>query len=439
MKREILGNTLSLCPVCLKKIEADYVSEDDKIYMVKNCQEHGSFKTLVWEGVNHWQEWVRPLANITSAYCETKIGKGCPYDCGICPDHKQLTCCVLLEVTDNCNLGCPVCFASAKENDSENPSLETIEGWYENLLHHGGPYNIQLSGGEPTMRDDLAEIILMGKKMGFSFFQLNTNGLRISQDLDYLKGLADAGLSTVFLQFDSMEDSAYQILRGRPLLEVKMKAIENCRKIGMGVVLVPTVKMGVNLNTIGSIIDFAFNNRPIIKGVHFQPISYFGRYDSLEERVTIPRLLSEIEKQTNGEIKMEYFMPGGAEHFLCSFHGDFIKDDEGIIHPIKKESKFCSSKQAMDVVAEKWQHQLPITEQSALLNTDSLDAFLHKRKTQTLAISGMAFQDVWNIDLARLKRCYIHEVSPGGKIIPFCAYNLTSVSGESLYRGKDNV
>lgn len=436
-----LLKTQSLCPTCMKRIDAYYIGENDNVYMVKTCPEHTTTKTLVWKGIEHWRKWFRPMANNEMDHCGTTVDKGCPFDCGLCPEHKQHTCCVLLELTQACNLMCPICFASANEAEASksNPSLETIGAWYDMLMAKGGPFNIQLSGGEPTIRDDLPDIIRLGKSKGFTFFQLNTNGIRIAQDKAYLKELIEAGLSTVFLQFDGFKDSTYEKLRGEKLLDIKMKAIDNCRAFNQGVVLVPTIKKGVNDDEIGAIIDFALEHMPIVRSVHFQPISFFGRYNERENgRVTIPCLLNAIEKQTGGRILAESFSPGNAEHSHCSFHCDILKEDSGALLPMKKTGGCCSSKQAMDVVSKKWQTGKAVVtkENEGGLDTRSLDDFLLKKKNQTVSISGMAFQDIWNVDMNRLKRCYIHEVSEEGTLIPFCAYNLTSEEGKSLYRNR---
>jgi uncharacterized radical SAM superfamily Fe-S cluster-containing enzyme len=445
-ENHILLHTQSLCPECLSLVEAYYTEENDMVYLEKSCEEHGEYKTLVWEGVEHWKSWSRPMANHAPDVYDSEIKRGCPYDCGLCPDHRQLTCCVLLEVTSKCNLSCPICFASAEgSSEQEDPDFETIEKWYDMLIRCGGPYNIQLSGGEPTLRDDLPEIIKMGREKGFTFFQLNTNGVRISDDEGYLKALVEAGLSTVFLQFDGFRGTTYKKLRGRNLGEIKRRAIENCAKYHIGVVLVPTVKKGVNDDEIGSIIEFALEHMPYVRGVHFQPISFFGRYDEIENgRITIPAILREIEHQTGKKILAESFSPGNAEHSHCSFHCDFIKEDNGSLRVVKKSSGCCSSGQAMKVVSKKW--RAPIKTETASgdfnmkgLDLSSLDEFLLKRQTQSISISGMAFQDVWNIDIERLKRCYIHEVSQEGKLIPFCAYNVTSANGMPLYRNKSGV
>ena len=197
---------------------------------------------------------------------------------------------MLLELTNRCNLKCPVCFASAGEREPGDLSLEEIGRQYDMLMERGGPFNIQLSGGEPTVREDLDRIIALGREKGFSFFQLNTNGLRLAQEPDYCIELRQAGLSTVFLQFDGLDEDIYVKLRGRPLRDIKLWAIDNCRRAELPVVLVPTVAPGVNDQALGDILRFALDRAPHVRGVHFQPISYFGRcgLERPEKPLTIP-------------------------------------------------------------------------------------------------------------------------------------------------------
>ena len=185
---------------------------------------------------------------------------------------------MLLEVTQRCDLGCPICFASAGVDAPSDPDLSEIRLWYETMLRAGGPYNVQLSGGEPCQRDDLPEIIRLGRDLGFSYFQLNTNGLRLAADLPYLQALKDAGLSVVYLQFDGTDDAIYRTIRGRDLLTLKETAIRNCEQLEIGVVLVPTVVPGVNAGDLGAIIRFALDHYPTVRAVHLQPVAYFGRY-----------------------------------------------------------------------------------------------------------------------------------------------------------------
>lgn len=454
VKNYLIGETKSVCPVCLKVIKAYKVEKERKdeeeikgIFLDKTCPEHGEYSTLIWEGdATSYLAWNRENTLNDSQFYQTDIEKGCPYDCGLCPEHKQDTCCVLLEVTNQCNLHCPVCFASAGDAVKQEPTLQEIGYYYETLMENGGPFNIQLSGGEPTMRNDLCDIIRLGREKGFSYFQLNTNGIRLGEEEALARNLKRAGLNSVFLQFDSMTEKPYEILRGKPLFYIKEKAIENCAKAGLGVVLVPTLVLDVNVNEIGSILQFAIDNLPDIRGVHFQPISYFGRcgLTAPQRRLTIPRVLSEIEKQTNSVMHANDFQGGSVEHSHCSFHGNFMKQADGHIKAIiaSKADCKCSSNQTREFVAKRWSAakccKKKEEEQEKCENgsTTSLDDFLERMEMFTLAVSGMVFQDAFNLDLERLQRCKIGEINKEGKRIPFCAYNLTSVSGKSLYRNE---
>nr|WP_236718933.1 radical SAM protein [Syntrophotalea acetylenica] len=223
--------------------------------------------------------WRRPKTPSRPPVCFTESKHGCPFDCGLCPDHGQHSCSALLEITQRCNLHCPVCFADSGDTGTADPDLETIESWYRSVRHACGDHiAVQLSGGEPTVRQDLPEIIAAGRRHGFSFLQLNTNGLRVAKDPNYARQLKEAGLATMFLQFDGTDDTIYRKLRGRDLLEIKLRAIDHAVAARLGVVLVPTIVPRVNTQNIGDILRFGLERSPGVRGVHFQPISYFGRF-----------------------------------------------------------------------------------------------------------------------------------------------------------------
>jgi 7,8-dihydro-6-hydroxymethylpterin dimethyltransferase len=467
------ASTESLCPVCLQRIPAVRIAEGDNVYLDKNCPAHGHFRTIIWRGPPSYQSWTGPAKRPSPpGLRSTPVSKGCPFDCGLCTDHRQHSCCVVLEVTQRCNLSCSVCFAESR-TQAVDPEMRTIEIWFKLLLSTGGPFNIQLSGGEPTLRDDLPEIITLGRSLGFSFFQLNTNGLRLAHDMNYVRRLKEAGLGCVFLQFDGTEDAIYRTIRGAALLEVKTKAISNCAEQRLGVVLVPTLVPGVNTEDLGRIIDYALARMPTVRGVHFQPISYFGRYPNQPrdcDRITIPEVINQIERQTGGRISVADFRPPAAENAYCSFHGNFVVTSDGRLKPAvdANESGCCGPKQqeatalvtlgggkgccesatagaaakkAQQYVALRW--TLPgsnaggrSTEYADTMRLDSLDAFLEQSRERSFCVSGMAFQDAWNIDLERLQDCFVHVVGMDERIVPFCAYNITDVRCNSLYRRK---
>ena len=444
----ILSQTESVCPECLAKIPAVRIAEGDRVTLEKSCPKHGPFHAVIWRGAPSYDAWNRPKSPCDPPAPLTSVDRGCPWDCGLCPEHRQRTCCVLIEVTRRCNLGCSICYADAGDSGGEDPDLGTIKGMYEALLAAGGPFNVQLSGGEPTLRDDLPEIVSLGHSFGFDFIQVNTNGLRLAREPAYVEKLKEAGLSCVFLQFDGLDDDIYLTLRGRPLFENKDRAIRNCVQNDLGVILVPTLIPGINVRQIGSIIDYGLSHVPGVRGVHFQPVTYFGRYPKIpqdEDRLTLPEIISEIEKQMKGSIRIESFKPPGAENCYCSFHGNFVLLPDGELRPWTVHnpgSACCLGAETGQSVSRAQHFQKRFwasSERSCCPSEQGLSLggwglFLERVRTHSFCISGMAFQDAWNLDLDRLRECHLHVLHPDGRLVPFCAYNLTDSRGRSVYR-----
>lgn len=447
-RRVSLGVTESVCHVCLRRIPAERVRENGDVFLVKTCPEHGETRSVVWRGAPAYLPWGKNPAPVSPPEtCAASVDRGCPFDCGLCPDHRQQSCCVLLEVTQRCNLACPVCFASSGRSPAD-PGLDEVGSWLRALRASGRMVNIQLSGGEPTMRDDLPEIVALAHSLGFGFVQANTNGLRIADDPAYLRRLKDAGLNCVFLQFDGVTDAVYRRIRGRDLFAAKERAIRNCAEANLGVVLVPVLVPGVNTLQIGDIIRFAMDRMPTVRTVHFQPISHAGRFPHPPgdaDRITIPEVLRQIEWQTGGLFRAADFRPGTAENPYCSFNGEFIVRSPDDVVPSRAPAPSCccgpeaaadaagEAEQARRFVARRW--AAPASAEDSCcsgVRVDSLDAFLAARE-RTLCLSGMAFQDAWTLDLDRLRQCYIHVADAGRRLVPLCAYNLSSLSGDTLY------
>lgn len=448
--------TESLCPTCLQRIPAERIIDGGDVWLVKSCPEHGEIRTILWRGVPDLPGWQRPKLPSRPPVCYTQPQRGCPYDCGLCANHGQHTCSALFEITQRCNLRCPVCFADSGPAAQADPTMETIDAWLDSVHKACGEHVvIQLSGGEPTERDDLPPIIRQVRAKGFGFVQINTNGLRLAEDPDYTRQLREAGLTSVFLQFDGTDDAIYRQLRGRALLAEKIRAIDQCVQHRLGVVLVPTLVPGINQHDIGAILRFGLERAPGVRGVHFQPISYFGRYPQApdnDKRLTLPEIIREIERQTDGLMKLEQFAPPGCEHSHCSFHGNFVVLESGSVMALSNKNSACCSKPApaaegaaksKSFLARQWAAPEPEPGSASQggnsccgpARAPGLDEFLQRVKTHTFAISAMAFQDVWNVDLERTRNCCIHVVAPDGRLVPFCLYNLTAADGEGLHRG----
>lgn len=446
------SETESLCPICLQRIPAAREIAGHEVFLVKSCPEHGSFRTVIWRGDPEFSGWKRKNLTTRSRDCQTESRNGCPFDCGICPGHRKNACTAVIEVTSRCNLRCPVCFAESGYDSGRDPDLHEIDGCYRTALRSSGPDVIlQLSGGEPTVRGDLPTIIELGRSLGFSFIQVNTNGLRLADEPGYARTLRMAGAASVFLQFDGTDDRIYRELRGLPLYARKLRAIEQCADNGLGVVLVATLVPGINTHDIGSILKLAMDLSPAVRGVHFQPVGYFGRYpggpDNLR-RLTLPDVMRAIEEQTDGMMRVGDFCPPGWENSLCSFHGSFVPKAGGGLQALTGHGSggCCSGEgeegHAVSFTARQW--SAPPQGRNAAdgapagccaAESETLDGFLERVRTHMLSVSCMAFQDAWSLDLERTRDCCIHVASPDGRMIPFCLYNLTSASGRKLYRG----
>ena len=422
-----LRETRSVCPVCLQNIPAFLSGSDDgPIFLEKTCPEHGFFRVPVWQGKRSFGQWLSETPPLAQG-----MGLHCPADCGICAEHEIGTCCVLLEVTRRCNLHCRFCFADGGAEEADLTAEECRTAIREIVRQCGRPL-LQFSGGEPTLRDDLPELIRFAREAGCSYTQVNTNGIRLAREPGYAERLANAGLDIVFLQFDGTDDGIYRALRGRPLLEQKKDAIRVCSALRLGVTLVPTVVRGINDGNLGEIIAFAREQSPAVRGVHFQPVSYFGRYPEQpadEDRYTLDRLMYDISEQAG--IPPDCFMPSRCDHPLCGFHACFLIDPEGGLKPLSSvahssRSRGCE-KDNREYVARHWRRAPdeppPVGDFAEEMD---FDTFLYRLRHHSLTLSAMAFQDAMNLNIERLHRCSLH-VYDKGKIKPFCARYLTAI------------
>ncbi|MDR0861242.1 MAG: radical SAM protein [Oscillospiraceae bacterium] len=422
----IISNTRSVCPKCLTQIDAQLVREGDDVYLRKSCPSHGDFSTIVWRGMSdefdNWWKYKAPSGDAPN----------CPNDCGLCAKHLQKTCCALVEVTSRCNLRCPVCFADAGSGTSE-PTVAELYETFKRLCRNGNTF-VQLSGGEPTMRDNLPEIVSAARRAGCETVQLNSNGIRLGREPEFVRALADAGLSFVFMQFDGTCDEVHKTLRGQPLLSDKLAAIEVCSKLRLGVTLVPTLVPGVNMDDVGGILRFAVEHAPAVRGVHFQPISYFGRFPHPprdEDRVTLPEVLRAIETQTDGKFKIANFVPSSCDHPRCGFHGDFVILPKGLLMkltPKYNPDACCAADSHLKnrkFVARRWTRPKSNGQKEAT-DYHNMDNFLARVKSHGFTVSAMAFQDAYTLEIDRLRRCSLHVID-GEKTVPFCARYITQI------------
>lgn len=434
--RKVIRETYSVCPLCGRRLAARVVVRDGATWLEKSCPEHGDFSVLIWKNqksIFSWYGDAKPLTKDDASGCPAACAEG-----GLCAEHLNDTCCVVLEVTERCNLHCRYCFAD-KKNGPDIPLAELRREMAGFVVP--GKTLVQLSGGEPTLRGDLPELVAAAKELGCKYVQLNSNGIRLAEDEGLVKKLAAAGLSFVFMQFDGTDDEIYKALRGAPLFAVKERAVANCAKYNLGVTLVPTIVPGVNSAAIGDILRYGVKRSPAVRGVHFQPVAHLGRVPCLprdESRFTLDELMCEIEKQSGGLVGGENLQPSKCDHPLCGFHGDFIVKQDGTLYPLtrKRDDAACCccgadtpADKNREFVGRRWRRPAsgggPQTE-----DMEDMDYFLARLFSHGFTITSMAFQDAGNLDVERLRMCSLH-VAKRGRLVPFCVNYLTLWNGLS--------
>lgn len=467
----VVRSIKSLCPECYDLISADLVEKNNKIYIVKECKKHGKFEDVYSGDANYYhsiKKYIYDGDGISNPH--TKFEKPCPFSCGLCDIHKSHTALANIVLTNRCDLACWYCFYYAeKMGYVYEPTLEQIRHMLRTLrATKPVPCNaLQLTGGEPCLREDLIEIIRMAKEEGFAHIQLNTNGIRLSQNLNLVKKVSEAGVNTLYLSFDGVT----QKTNPKNHKEIP-KIIENCRKADLGIVLVPTLINTVNDHQVGKILEFALKNIDVVRGVNFQPVSLVGRIPKSnvkKYRITIPDVIRKIEEQTQGQIARGDFYPIPcivpistfvealtgtpqyklSNHFACGSATYLFKESstvtpitrfiniEGLFNYLNEKSgelkagksKFVVGAKMLFglrkfIIKEKQPDGLNISKllYNAILthNYSALGKF-HKK---TLFVGMMHFMDPWNYDVERVMKCNIHYVVPDGKVIPFCAFNV---------------
>lgn len=426
-------STFSVCPVCLQRIPA-VLEHDEKgeVRMRKSCPVHGSFSTVVWRGEPERSEWTRDVTELPRDF-----NPDCPTMCGLCPGHRQSTCCIQLEVTLRCNLSCRDCLAQEAMftgRQQADPSLSEVQSWITDIVSRGMTF-LQITGGEPTLRDDLPAIIRFAKESGCEYVQLNSNGLRLASDEAYVEALAEAGLSFVFLQFDSLDDAVYRVLRGRDCVEQKKMAVEMCGRHNIGVTLVPTLVPELNDKEVGDILRYAVGRSPVVRGVHYQPISFFGRRTAAprdQERLTLPEVLRAVYAQAGDFVPVGSLVPSHCDHAACGFHGGYIVTPQGLTALTPQQGCSCRplspAEKNRQFVGRRWQRPPQgFGAGSDCCDLSTLDGFIRRSRTHAFTISAMAFQDAFTLDIERLSQCSLH-VYTNGRVVPFCVRHLMSGS-----------
>ncbi|WP_047789982.1 radical SAM protein [Tenacibaculum mesophilum] len=435
--------TLSLCPECLKRVDAKIVFEDDKVYMLKRCREHGSSKVLIADDIEYYKNIRNYNKPSEMPYTfNTKTDYGCPYDCGLCPDHEQHSCLTVVEVTDRCNLTCPTCYAGSSPTYGRHRTLEEVKAMLDAVVkNEKEPDVVQISGGEPTIHPQFWEILDYAKSLPIRHLMLNTNGIKIAKDVAFAERLKTYTPDfEIYLQFDSFEDSVLRELRGADLNEIRRQAIENLNKLNLSTTLVVTLQKGLNDHEIGKVIDYALQQK-CVRGVTFQPTQIAGRLEGFNpetDRMTLTEVRRKIIEQTDvfnaddlipvpcnpDALVMGYALKLGGEVFpltryinpndlLDNSKNTIIYEQDEALHG--KMIELFSTGNSVEVAEENLKSIM-----CCLPNIDAPELGYDN----LFRVIIMQFIDAYNFDVRAVKKSCVHIVDKDNKIIPFETMNL---------------
>ena len=433
--------TRSICPKCLRTIDAQILLKDGRVIMRKRCPTHGWFESLISSDAQMYLDSLRYNKPGTNPLgYSTEVVDGCPRDCGLCPEHKQHTCLGLIEVNSHCNLDCPVCFADAQPGFSL--SVPQVERMLDRFIElEGDPEVVQFSGGEPTIHPEILTMLGMANDKGIKVVMLNTNGIRIARDDRFLAGLADLG-PTIYLQFDGFTTQTHAAIRGKNLLPDKLKALDRLGQAKLDVVLVPAIEKGVNHDEIGEIVRFGIEH-PAVRGVAFQPVTHSGRFIDFDpmDRETVADVIHGVAEQTDGMFVESDFIPVPCCHPTCR-SATYAYVENGTVTPlprvveVDKYLDYVTNRtlpevrpEVLEALEGLWSaSSVPGTASAADrfdcaacdLSFSSETAYL-KKHVFMIVVQG--FADPYTMDLKALMKCCIGELIPDGRVIPFCAYN----------------
>ena len=436
--------TRSICPECRRVIDAHILLRENKVYMRKRCPEHGQFEALVYGDATAYTSAVKfNKPGTIPLEFSTPLVHGCPHDCGLCPDHQQHACLGIIEVNSACNMECPLCFANA--GAGFNLTLEEVEGILDHLVEtEGNPEVVQFSGGEPSIHPHIIDMMRAAKARNIRHVMLNTNGKRIADDDAYLAELVEIRPS-IYFQFDGFASETYRVLRGEPdILEQKLRALDRLAAIGLPVVLVPAIERGVNLHEVGAIVQFAIAH-PAVRGINFQPAFHAGRYNEHDplQRLTIPDILRALEEQTSGTLLVSDFVPVPCCFPTCNSVTYAFIDGETIL-PLPRVLNvddyldYLTNRVAPDLSGEIKAALEGLWSSSAVAGSEKAarqfaiscaacglaDGFdLKTFADHIFMIMLQDFMDPWTFNQKNVMKCCKEILLPGGKQIPFCAYN----------------
>ncbi|WP_298340896.1 radical SAM protein [uncultured Algibacter sp.] len=435
--------TLSLCPECLKRVDAKIVFENGNVYMLKRCNEHGNSKVLIADDIAYYKSIRNYNKPSETPYAfNTKTHYGCPYDCGLCPDHEQHSCLTVVEVTDRCNLTCPTCYAGSSPTYGRHRTLDEVKAMLDTIVRNEKePDVVQISGGEPTIHPQFWEIMDYAKSLPIRHLMLNTNGIKIAKDIAFAKRLKTyAPDFEIYLQFDSFENSVLQELRGADLNHIREQAIANLNAVNLSTTLVVTLQKGLNDHEIGKIINYALQQK-CVRGVTLQPTQIAGRLEHFNpetDRMTLTEVRRKIMEQTDIFTSDDLLpVPCNPDALVMGYALKLDEEVFPLTRYINPNDLLDNSKNTIIYEQDEQLHgkmiELFSTGNSVEVAEENLKSIMcclpnidapNLGYDNLFRIIIMQFIDAYNFDVRAIKKSCVHIVDKDNKIIPFETMNL---------------
>ena len=459
-----------MCPVCRRLVDGQRIIREGKVYLRKQCPEHGRMEALI-SGDADW--FLKSLAYVKPGSVPRKhsmpVVRGCPSDCGLCADHEQHSCLPIIEITNYCNLECPICIVQNRHN--YNMSVAEFGSIVDGLIEKEGTLDtINLSGGEPTVHPQFLELLDLAKRPQIARVSISTNGVRIASDLGFCHELARRG-AYVSLQLDALSNPELRRLRGAGDQEtLKRKALDNLRTANVRTTIVSTLAKNVNDDHVGECVRLLLEN-DFILSLMFQPAAYtgyggahFAPHNPLDV-ITIPDVVRHCEEQTGGIVRRSDFHPLPCSHPSCFALTYLLKTDSGVV-PFPR---FIELEQYLEAIANRgtlrpdetlersirdtidalWSGSGQVPDSDAILQTLrrllklmypadrclALEEQLHIGESLVKTIFIHAFMDEHTFEVDRIKKCCTHYALPDGRLMPGCAYNMFYRAKDSRYTG----
>jgi len=443
--RQSLARTQSICPRCKLVLDAELLVRRGRVVLSRECPYHGLFEAVVYGDAERYvqiQRFNKPGESPRRR--QTEVADGCPHDCGICPEHAQHTCLGIIEVNTACNLDCPICFADSGTGPQEHGyslSLEQVDAMLDAFVRaEGEPEAVQLSGGEPSIHPQILDMLAAAKRRDIPLVMLNTNGIRLARDPHFAPALAELGVH-VYLQFDGLQEATQVAIRGKALTEEKARALDHCAEAGVSVSLSAAVERRVNEHEVGAIVRFGIEH-PAVTGIFFQPVTHSGRFLADSDplgKLTNSDVIEAIAEQLPEWFRTDDFVPVPCCSPSCRSATFALYDGEDVVPltrlvDVERYLDYVTNRAIPDLDVREaleglWSAKAaggsePVAERlECVACATAIPSELREVAARGFMIVIQDFQDPYTLDIGKLRKCCVSEITPDGRLIPFCAYN----------------